>query len=175
MYKKFLIAAILAMPVSAWAVLPLTGYYQTIDDETNQPKSIVALYEYMDGDDVELAGRIIALYDANGSVSETLTNPTKVATKVSGTPKMVGMDIIWNMEWDADDVRYEDGKIMDPAKGSVYSSVIWMDKKDATKLNVRGKIGPFGRTQTWNMLQVTDLPSDLQNLDTQNWKPVVIK
>ena len=172
--KKFLMAAAMLLPFSAHAVLPHVGFYQTIDDETNQPKSIVRLYEYLNGDDVEVAGRIVALYGEDGKVSETLSNPTKIAEKVKGTPKMVGMDIIWNMEWDADDAQYEDGKIMDPKKGSTYNSVMWSDKKDANKFNVRGKIGPFGRTQTWNVMSVADLPDDLKNIDTTTWKPVVV-
>jgi hypothetical protein len=164
---------------AANAALPLTGFYQTIDDETNSPKSIVALYECPeigDRDDIELCGRIVALYDADtGKISETLSNPVKVADKVTGSPKMVGLDIIWGMEWDDDDAEYEDGKILDPKKGSVYSSVIWQDKKDATKLNVRGKIGPFGRTQTWNALSMSDLPADLQKLDTSKWQAIIRK
>lgn len=170
----------LALPIlsiifsgTAFANIPFVGFYQTIDDETNKPKSIVRLYEYKDNDDTLLAGRIIALYDEKGAVSETLNNPVKVADKVSGSPKYVGLDIIWNMDWDKDDSEYTEGKIMDPKKGSVYSSVIWQDDKD--KLRVRGKIGPFGRTQTWNVLSVSDLPAELQNLDTMNWKPVIRK
>lgn len=155
----------------AFADMPFVGVYQTIDDETNLPKSIVRLYEYKDGDDSLLAGRIIALYDEKGVVSETLKNPIKVADQVSGSPKYVGLDIIWGMDWDEDDSEYTDGKIMDPKKGSVYSSVIWQDNKD--KLRVRGKIGPFGRTQTWNVLSVSDLPAEIQNIDTTNWKPVI--
>lgn len=106
---------------------------------------ILSLYEYVDGDDTNLAGRIIALYGADGAISETLSNPTRVADKVAGAPKMVGLDIIWDMEWDSDDNKYEDGKIMDPKSGKVYSSVMWQDVPAV--LNVRGKIGPFGRTQ----------------------------
>ena len=174
MIKKLLLTSILAIvPCVTNAAMPFTGFYQTIDDETNMPKSIVRIYEYMDGDDVEIAGRIVALYNTDGTISETLSNPTRVADKVSGVPKMVGMDIIWNMEWDQDDNKYEDGKIMDPKSGKVYSSVIWQDAPDV--LNVRGKIGPFGRTQTWNVLDVTLLPSDLQGLDTSVWKPVIRK
>lgn len=174
MIKKLLLTSILAIvPCVTNAAMPFTGFYQTIDDETNMPKSIVRIYEYMDGDDVEIAGRIVALYNTDGTISETLSNPTRVADKVSGAPKMVGMDIIWNMEWDQDDNKYEDGKIMDPKSGKVYSSVIWQDNPDV--LNVRGKIGPFGRTQTWNVLDVTLLPSDLQGLDTSVWKPVIRK
>ncbi len=165
--------------VGAANALPLTGFYQTIDDATKKPKSIVALYECKEAgdDDAELCGRIVALYDqeGNGKITETLNNPVRIADKVKGSPKMAGLDIIWGMEWDEDDAKYEDGKIMDPKKGSVYSSVIWLDKKDAAKLQVRGKIGPFGRTQTWNVMKISDLPKDVQKLDTSKWEVVVIK
>lgn len=167
--------ACLLMPCLACATMPYTGFYQTIDDETNLPKSIVALYEYRDGDDIELAGRIIALYGTDGAVSETLSNPTRVAESISGSPKMVGMDIIWNMEWDDEDSEYEDGKIMDPKSGKIYTSVIWQDKKNPSILNVRGKIGPFGRTQHWNVMKTSDLPTDLQGLNTAGWLPKIIK
>ena len=110
-YKFLSLLTAFVAPIAANATMPHVGFYQTIDDETNLPKSIVALYEYVDGDDVEIAGRIVALYGADGVISETLSNPTRVAERVSGSPKMVGLDIIWNMEWDDDDHEYEDGKI----------------------------------------------------------------
>ena len=172
MIKKLLLTSMLAvLPLVSNAAMPFVGFYQTIDDETNLPKSIVALYEYSDGEDTELAGRIVALYNADGTISETLSNPTRVADKVKGAPKMVGLDIIWGMEWD--DGEYEDGKIMDPKTGKIYSSVMWQDVP--TVLNVRGKIGPFGRTQKWNVLDVTTLPAELQSLDTTTWSPKIIK
>ena len=174
MKTKFLsVFAALVLPITAFASIPHVGVYQTIDDETNSPKSIVRLYEYRDGDDVKLAGRIIALYNTDGTISETLSNPTRIAEKVVGTPKMVGLDLIWDMEWDADDNKYEDGKIMDPKTGKVYSSLIWQDTPSV--LQVRGKIGPFGRTQNWNVLDVSGLPTDLQNIDTTAWTPVIKK
>lgn len=173
--KKNLLSALLlsVLPLASYAVMPYTGLYQTIDDETNSPKSVVYLYEYMDGDDVELAGRIVALYNADGTISETLSNPTRIADKVKGAPKMVGLDIIWNMEWEDDDNKYEDGKIMDPKSGKIYSSVIWQETPDA--LQVRGKIGPFGRTQTWRVLDAATLPSELQKLDVSGWRPIIRK
>lgn len=162
----FVFMAVSLCGVSANA-LPLTGLYQTIDDATNQPKAIVALYEYTDGDDVELAGRIVATYNADGTIKDIWSND------ISQPSKFVGMDIIWKMEWDADDNRYEDGKITDPQSGKVYSSVIWQDAPG--KLNVRGKIGPFGRTQVWNVLNGDKIPKQLQNLNTSNWKPQIKK
>lgn len=155
--------------VGANAAMPMTGLYQTIDDETNQPKSIVMLYDAGD----TLAGRIVALYGADGTISETHANAAKVAEKVDGRPLVVGMDIVWEMKYDADDRKYSGGKIMDPANGKVYSSVIWQDAP--TTLNVRGKIGPFGRTQTWRVMNASDLPADIQSIDTTGWSPVVRK
>lgn len=154
----------------ALANLPFVGMYQTIDDETNKPKSIVALYEHEN----QLAGRIVALYDANGQISETPSNAGRIADQVDGAPKYVGLDIIWRMTWDTDDNEYSGGKIMDPKSGKIYSSVMWQDA-DKTKLQVRGKIGPFGRTQTWNVLNTSDLPTELQNLNTSDWQPVIRK
>lgn len=168
----FFMLAAMFVPVVGDAAA-LTGLYQTIDDKTNQPKSIVALYEYTDDDDVALAGRIVALYGPDGKIAETIANPVKVADKVKGAPKFVGLDIIWDMEWDADDRRYEDGKIMDPTSGRVYSSVIWQDAPGV--LNVRGKIGPVGRTQRWHRIDASQLPQELQKLNASAWTPNIRK
>jgi len=158
------------------AALPLTGFYKTIDDKTGNAKSIVRLYEYKVGDESKLGGRIVALFDANGEkISETMNAPVRVAEKVEGSPHMAGMDIIWNMKYDERDKEYSSGKILDPKSGSVYSSVIWPDKKDPTLLNVRGKIGPFGRTQTWHVFDEKDLPKDVQGVNVKDWTPKVIK
>jgi len=173
MKKISLVSCLLSLVSSAaLAAAPLTGFYKTIDDKTNNPKSIVRLYECGD----MLCGRIVALYDADGAkISETLNNPERVADKVDGTPKMAGMDIIWNMKWNEKDAEYTSGKILDPKSGSVYSSVIWADKDDANLLRVRGKIGPFGRTQVWHVFPETELPKDLQKLDVAKWEVKVIK
>ncbi len=154
---------------AASAALPFADLYQTIDDKTGNPKSIVQLYEYQDGDDMKLAGRIVALYGADGQVTDTPRNAVRVAENVPGAPKYVGLDIIWDMEWDRDENRYEDGKIMDPQSGKVYSSLLWQDVPG--HLNVRGKIGPFGRTQHW--VEITDPASYKQ--DSKNWTPIIRK
>ncbi len=170
-YIKILgILTTILSPMATLAATPFVGMYQTIDDETNKPKSIVALYEYQD----KLSGRIVALYDTDGTISETPSAPVRIASNVDGTPKYIGLDIIWDMQWNGDDAEYTGGKIMDPASGKIYSSVIWQDS-DKTKLRVRGKIGPFGRTQTWNVLNASDLPAELQNINTSDWQPIIRK
>lgn len=167
--KKMFVAMVAGLSMGLANAAGVTGFYQTIDDKTNQPKSIVALYEYPDDDEMELAGRIVALYDADGKISETIANPVKVAERVKGAPHYAGLDIIWDMEWDADDNRYEDGKIMDPQSGKVYSSVIWQGAPG--ELNVRGKIGPIGRTQKWRAINADALPIEIKNIDTSTWTP----
>jgi uncharacterized protein (DUF2147 family) len=169
--KKLLFA--LCSLLIAGKAAAFVGFYQTIDDEINKPKSIVALYKYKESDgDEKLGGRIIALYDLEtGKISETLLKPVRVADKVDGGPKIAGLDIIWDMEWDEDDAEYEDGRILDPKTGKVYRSVIWREKDEPTKLRVRGKIGPFGRTQIWNVMNANELPKELQKLDTSAWAP----
>lgn len=170
MLRGFLVGAFgLIMSFGAYAI-PYTGLYRTIDDETGNAKSIVMMYEYADGGKSMLGGRVVALYGDDGEISETSANASRVATHVDGAPLVVGMDIIWDMVWDSAKAQYSGGKIMDPANGKVYSSVIW--DGDGV-LNVRGKIGPFGRTQKWH--HVTDAPAELKNTDTTNWKPITRK
>jgi len=163
------LALLFALSATVFAA-DLEGFYKTIDDKTGNAKSIVRIYKCGDG----ICGRIVALYDEKGAkIEETLNAPSRVADKVSGSPKMAGLDIIWNMKADKDE--YSDGKILDPKSGSVYSCVIWPDKKDAKKLNVKGKIGPIGRTQVWNVFDASGLPEDLKNLDVSKWTPKIIK
>ena len=94
MKKIFLSVLGIFLCTYAFAEIPFMGLYQTIDDETHLPKSIVRLYEYEDAGNSALAGRIVALYDEKGNISETIKNPVKLADKVSGSPKYVGLDII---------------------------------------------------------------------------------
>ena len=170
--KKVLMAAACGLFVGNAMAMPFVGFYKTIDDKTNNPKSIVRLYECGG----MLCGRIVALYDTEGTaISETLNKPVRTADKVEGNPFMAGMDIIWNMKWDASDNEFTGGKILDPKSGSVYSSVIWQDKDDASLLRVRGKIGPFGRTQVWHVFPADQLPKDLQKIDTGKWETKIIK
>jgi uncharacterized protein (DUF2147 family) len=156
--------------LSAVFATELEGFYKTIDDKTGNAKSIVRIYKCADA----ICGRIVALYDEKGTkIEETLNAPSRVAEKVSGSPKMAGLDIIWNMKPDKNE--YSGGKILDPKSGSVYSCVIWQDKNDAKKLNVRGKIGPIGRTQIWHVFDAGGLPEDLKNLDVSKWVPKIVK
>ncbi|MCL2538337.1 MAG: DUF2147 domain-containing protein [Alphaproteobacteria bacterium] len=145
------------------------GFFKTVDDTTNKAKTIVRIYECGN----ELCGRIVALFEEDGkTIAETISKPIRVAEKLAGKPFYDGLDIIWDMSWDARRNEWRDGRIMDPKSGSIYRARLWIDENDDTRLNVRGQIGPFGRTQVWHAVPTSDLPADLRNLDVSAWEVV---
>lgn len=105
------------------------GFWTTIDDETKEAKSVVRIYEYK--------GKVY------GRVVDILKNKNARA-KLPGSPEIIGLDIIWDLEKDGDE--YNGGEILDPQKGKVYGCAIW---REGDNLIVRGKIAFFGRNQTW--------------------------
>jgi uncharacterized protein (DUF2147 family) len=113
------------------------GLWTTIDDETKEKKSVVQIYKHEN----MYFGRIVHLY-----------NKPEATAKLPGNPKILGLDIIWNMSQKKE--RLQSGKILDPKKGSVYSCEIW---REAENLIVRGKIAFLGRNQTWIPHQGTEL------------------
>ncbi|MBE6444070.1 MAG: DUF2147 domain-containing protein [Alphaproteobacteria bacterium] len=127
-YVYFLIVFLFTSLVSA--AEDITGLWTTIDDETGEEKSVVQIYEY----EGKVFGRVVKLFK----------NVDKTAVGIKGNPKILGLDIIWNLEDKGE--RFKKGKILDPAKGKIYSSEAWIENGN---LILRGKIGPFGRNQTW--------------------------
>lgn len=113
----------------AQASSDVVGLWTTIDDETKEAKSVVQIYEYQ--------GKIY------GRVVELLKDKSAKA-KIKGSPAVLGLDIIWDLEKDGD--SYSGGEVLDPTKGKVYGCEIWRDGKN---LIVRGKIAFLGRNQTW--------------------------
>ncbi|AXK39384.1 DUF2147 domain-containing protein [Crenobacter cavernae] len=115
------------------------GTWKTIDDETRQAKALVQITENPGG---VLTGRIVKLF----------ANPDAVCDKCDGDRKgkpVEGMTILWGLKKAGNDA-WEDGKILDPKKGSVYSAKMKL-AEGGKKLEVRGFMGVslLGRTQTW--------------------------
>lgn len=116
------------------------GQWVTIDDKTNKKKSIVELYK--EGD--KLYGKIIYLFPREGREPNA---KCKECTDDRKDQPLVGLQIVRDLEWNGG--AWEDGTIVDPENGKIYDLKIWVDKDSPDKLNVRGYIGPFFRTQTW--------------------------
>ena len=127
--KKILLLALMFMPFMSWASDDVAGYWTTIDDETNTPKSVVQIYEYQG----KVYGRVVELFQNKQAVA-----------KLPDKPLIKGLDVIWDMEKKKD--KYTGGEILDPKTGKVYACDLW---RDGDKLIVRGKIAFLGRNQTW--------------------------
>lgn len=116
------------------------GKWTTIDDETNKKKSIVELYK-VDG---KLYGKITYLYPREGR--EENPKCTKCTDDRKNKP-LVGLQIVRNLKWDGEE--WYGGTIVDPENGKIYTVKLWLNPENSNKLNVRGYIGPFFRTQEW--------------------------
>ena len=116
------------------------GKWKTIDDETGEVKSIVEIYKSGDA----LHGKIVKLF------RKPTEDPNPKCTLCEDDRKnqtILGMEIIRDLKQDDDE--WEDGTICDPKTGKVYDCSLWVDEDDPNKLQVRGYIAFFFRTQTW--------------------------
>jgi len=117
----------------------VAGIWTTYDDDTGKADSQVEIWV----DEGELKGKIIKLIEPEDE------NPKCVDCegKFKDQP-IVGLEFIWGLT--QDDGVWDDGNILDPSDGSVYSSKITLSE-DGNTLDVRGYIGfAFaGRSTVW--------------------------
>ena len=119
------------------------GKWKTIDDETNEPRSIVEVFEK----NGKVYGKIVKLLRSPGEDPDPVCKDCDEEDDRYNR-KIIGMEILRDME--KADEAYEDGNILDPKNGKVYRCRIWLEGED---LKVRGYWGPFYRTQTWHRTQ----------------------
>lgn len=138
--KNFVMLVAVALVSTVSYAQTCLGKWTTIDDETGKKKSTVELYKYKD----QLYGNVTYLYPREGREA----NPVcKKCTDDRKNQPIEGLQIVRNLKWNGKE--WEGGTIVDPENGKIYRVTIWLDSSDSDKLNVRGYIGPFFRTQTW--------------------------
>lgn len=139
-------ALLLALPLSlsslALAAESPAGRWQTIDDETGKPKSIVDIQEAADG---TLSGKVAEILQSDHG-------PNPICSACDGERKdqpITGMTILWGLKPDGERV-WTGGTILDPAKGKTYRAKVTL-LEGGDKLEMRGYVGieALGRTQTW--------------------------
>ena len=118
----------------------VVGTWKTIDDETGREKSVVEITER----DGKLYGTVIKLFRLPTEDQDPSCDDCEDDRK---DQKVMGMEIIRDMEPDGDE--WEDGTICDPKDGKIYDCKLWVDEDDSNKLQVRGYVLFFYRTQTW--------------------------
>lgn len=120
------------------------GYWKTIDDETNKAKSVVQIYKSGD----KYFGKVVKLYREPDEEQDPICDDCDEDDS-RYNKRVLGMVILTDLEWDADDDEWDDGEILDPKSGDVYDCYIALESQD--KMKVRGYIGlsVLGRTQYW--------------------------
>lgn len=138
--KSFIAAVLVCFIMPVFAQSDIDGYWVTIDDETNKPKSIVEL-KVVQG---KVEGTIVKLYPRSGRPDDPVCEECEDHRKGK---KIVGMKIVEGLYKKGSE--YKGGEILDPANGKIYSCKIWLSDSNKNQLNVRGYLGPFYRTQKW--------------------------
>jgi uncharacterized protein (DUF2147 family) len=116
------------------------GTWNTIDDETRQPKSLVRIAER----DGVFYGTVEKIFD-----------PTKQDSKCKECARddprkdkpVIGMTILTGLKKEGGNV-YDGGTILDPKNGNTYNAKVTVID-GGKKLEMRGSILFIGRTQTW--------------------------
>ena len=140
--KKIAFAfALFGLTTFANAADALNGsVWQTIDEETKQPKAIVKFTEQQDG-------ALTAVIQKSVSVGQE-----NACTKCEGpyhNKSLKGLRIVSGLK-SAGDTHYDSGTILDPQSGKTYKlkgNIV----EGGKKLELRGFIGfaALGRNQTW--------------------------
>ncbi len=144
--KKIALASLLTLAaVSAFAQMSPVGLWKTIDDDTKKEKSLVRITE----SNGVFSGRIEKLLDPD-------TKQDAVCEKCSDDRKdkpVLGMTIMRGVKQNADDPAvYDAGHILDPNNGKTYRVRI-KPVDGGKRLEMRGYIGPFYRTQVWQRIE----------------------
>lgn len=142
---KALIAAALALAASAaFAQVTPVGTWRSIDDKTGEAKAEIRIVE----DGGKLTGRIEKTLKKDAK-PDAVCDECRDERK--GKP-INGLEIIRNAHKAEGRDVWEGGKILDPENGREYTLRL-TPVDGGRKLEVRGSIGPFGRTQTWVRVQ----------------------
>jgi len=131
---------------------PIDGYWEIPDSDTGKPQAAVYVYE----SGGKFFCRMVAIYDADGKIDETVTNPKSKADGIDAKPYLCGLDLIRDLSPDGD--VYDGGSVIDPDSGSSFDCAVHYDAAKKA-LAVRGSLFGIGETQYWPRLSADALPA----------------
>ncbi len=143
MFKFGAILFSLCFVCSAFAKGPIVGKWKTIDDETNEAKSIVEIFEK----EGKYYGKIVELFLKADADQNPVCDECDDDDPRKDQPTL-GMEIIQGLEPKGD--SYSRGTILDPKNGKNYKCKI---TRDGDTLKMQGSFLFFSRTQTWYLVE----------------------
>ncbi|WP_372826888.1 DUF2147 domain-containing protein [Polaromonas sp.] len=144
MYRALTAIILGASCVSGFAQMTPVGLWRNVDDKTGEAKAEIRIVE---------TGGVFS-----GKLEKRLGKDVKadaVCEECSDERKgklLTGLELIRGAKKNEGKDVWEGGKILDPENGRDYT-LRMTPVEGGKKLEVRGSIGPFGRTQTWVRIQ----------------------
>ena len=142
--KALLVLGAAAVAAGAFAQVTPVGTWRSIDDKTGEAKAEIRITE---------SGGVLT-----GRIEKSLKKDTKpdavcdeCRDERKGKP-IAGLEIIRGAKKAEGQDVWEHGKILDPENGKEYTLRL-APVDGGQKLQVRGYLGPFYRTQTWVRVQ----------------------
>jgi len=149
----FFVAVFILVSGFCFAADPVEGFWISVDEKTG--KTTAGWEIYLSGG--KLFGRILSLADKPQDEKATKVNASydgfPVPGKVNEMP-VVGTPWIFSLSQDKKPGSWSGGYIVNPEDGKMYKCEITFHPQDGKKylvdtLEMRGKVGPFGRSQYW--------------------------
>lgn len=132
------------------AELAIVGNWQTIDDETLKPRSVVRIFRATNG---KYYGRIEQILNPDPGREDPDCDNCKGKFSHYRTPdgKVVGITFLRSLEFNPRTNRWDSGTIFDPQKGREYRCEVWLEDN---QLMVRGiHWTGLSRTQVWHPVE----------------------
>ena len=135
------VLAVCGFSVSAMAQMSPVGVWQTIDDKDGSVKSEIRI--------VETAGVVSGKVDKIVDPKAKQDDKCVECTDERKDQPVLGMEILRGLKKAEGKDVWEGGSVLDPKNGKVYKATA-TPIEGGKKLQMRGYIGFFYRTQVWN-------------------------
>ena len=144
MYKAVAAIIIVAFSVPAWAQMTPEGLWRNIDDKTGEAKAEIRIRDN--------AGALTGVLEKRLAKDAKPDDLCKECSDDRKDKPLLGLEIIRGAKKAEGKDVWEGGNVLDPNNGKVYRATV-TPIEGGTKLQMRGYIGFFYRTQTWIRVQ----------------------
>ncbi len=144
MRNPILIGSMALVLGTAYAQETPVGLWRSVDDKTKEARAEIRINEVAG----VLSGKIVKRLDKDAKPDDTCDK----CTDDRKDKPVQGMEIIRKAKKLDGEAAWGDGEILDPENGKVYRLKL-IPIEGGKKLQVRGFIGPFYRTQVWQRVE----------------------